>query len=529
MLLGVYLFHAWSYLFLNDDAYISFRYALNWVELGEVSYNPGERVEGYTNFLWVSLLAAVYALGISIPTASLILSGLLGIITLISSGALANYMAQRADGALNEHSTLSQSRRMITLSLLAISPSFACWTSGGLEVMLFSATLSLGLALSAWTWSAGHLTEKRSMCVGALAGFSLGLSAMTRPEGVMIFGLVGLYRLWVLVRARSWLTSSDWGGILGFVLLYIPYYIWRYGYYGYPFPNTYYAKVGALGFWEPGLRYVGEWLLFHMWLMTPVVLWLVRLFSSKKSEEHEPWEGERHLGRVTILCGLALCIHVAKVGGDFMALHRFLVPLLPLSAALCSRSLASLYRSLVSTVSLDQRWIKFSAIMILAASAVLIHRDANRIGSRGGVDSIGWLRQFSEQCAQTGRYINQHTPEASKLATTAAGALPFYAKRYTVDLLGLNDEWIAHHVPARGQRPGHTKAAPFRYPIDQGVDYLVYHPTFSLSQPKPSVRMQRVLSPHGYRWESYRVPGLSPPWWSVWKRSPSPPKVDSSL
>src|SRR5262245_59941786 len=41
----------------NDDAYISYRYAANWAHgLGPV-YNSGERVEGYTNFLLVAVLA----------------------------------------------------------------------------------------------------------------------------------------------------------------------------------------------------------------------------------------------------------------------------------------------------------------------------------------------------------------------------------------------------------------------------------------------------------------------------------------
>ena len=60
-----------------------------------------------------------------------------------------------------------------------------------------------------------------------------------------------------------------------------------------------------------------------------------------------------------------------------------------------------------------------------------------------------------------------------------------YAQRYTLDLLGLNDEWIAHHVPARGHRPGHTKAAPFRYPIDKKIDLLIYHPSFSKQVHRP--------------------------------------------
>src|SRR5690606_38133881 len=48
---------------LSDDAFISFRYAQNLVEGHGLVYNPGERVEGYTNFLWTVLAAGVIAFG----------------------------------------------------------------------------------------------------------------------------------------------------------------------------------------------------------------------------------------------------------------------------------------------------------------------------------------------------------------------------------------------------------------------------------------------------------------------------------
>ena len=51
--------------FLTDDAFISFRYARNLLEGHGLVFNPGERVEGYSNFLWVLELAAVWrALGV---------------------------------------------------------------------------------------------------------------------------------------------------------------------------------------------------------------------------------------------------------------------------------------------------------------------------------------------------------------------------------------------------------------------------------------------------------------------------------
>src|SRR5207249_2428041 len=53
-----------------DDSFISYRFAHNWAQgLGPV-YQPGDRVEGYTSFLWVALLALCGRLGLDPETAS---------------------------------------------------------------------------------------------------------------------------------------------------------------------------------------------------------------------------------------------------------------------------------------------------------------------------------------------------------------------------------------------------------------------------------------------------------------------------
>src|SRR5262245_65582120 len=50
-----------------DDAYISFRYGDNLVHGHGLVFNPGERVEGYSNFLWVMAMAPAIA-GTGDPT-----------------------------------------------------------------------------------------------------------------------------------------------------------------------------------------------------------------------------------------------------------------------------------------------------------------------------------------------------------------------------------------------------------------------------------------------------------------------------
>ncbi len=61
-------------LFFHDDAYISLRYARNLAEHGELAWNLGERVEGYTNFLHVVLTAGLMRLGLGPELAARVLN-----------------------------------------------------------------------------------------------------------------------------------------------------------------------------------------------------------------------------------------------------------------------------------------------------------------------------------------------------------------------------------------------------------------------------------------------------------------------
>src|SRR3954462_15183564 len=60
----VLVVHSLAYNFVTDDAYISFVFSRNFAEHGELSFNLGQPVEGYTNFLWTVLLGAGMIAGI---------------------------------------------------------------------------------------------------------------------------------------------------------------------------------------------------------------------------------------------------------------------------------------------------------------------------------------------------------------------------------------------------------------------------------------------------------------------------------
>ena len=54
-----------------DDIFITFRYIDNWFDGFGLVYNAGERVEGYTHFLWLVVLAAARAAGFNVVGASM--------------------------------------------------------------------------------------------------------------------------------------------------------------------------------------------------------------------------------------------------------------------------------------------------------------------------------------------------------------------------------------------------------------------------------------------------------------------------
>ena len=86
------LIWAWQLRWLSDDAFISFRYARNWVDGHGLVFNHGERVEGYTNFLWVAMLAIPNLIGLDIPTMAVLfcLASQIGVLIMTTRLAIAS-------------------------------------------------------------------------------------------------------------------------------------------------------------------------------------------------------------------------------------------------------------------------------------------------------------------------------------------------------------------------------------------------------------------------------------------------------
>ncbi|MEK9148506.1 MAG: hypothetical protein AAB267_00510, partial [Candidatus Desantisbacteria bacterium] len=127
----IFLFHANHFrFFIMDDAFTSFRYAQNLVDGHGLVYNPGERVEGYTNFLWTLIIACFMKTGFQPEGLSQVLGVISGAIGIILVFLLSSKIAQK-DKPLN----------LIACLFLSANTCYAVWAIAGMETVFFTSLI----------------------------------------------------------------------------------------------------------------------------------------------------------------------------------------------------------------------------------------------------------------------------------------------------------------------------------------------------------------------------------------------------
>lgn len=452
---ALYLAHCIATDFLVDDCFITFRYVRNWVDgLGPV-FNPGERVEGYTNFLWTALLALVHAAwrSLDLVTAARALSYAAGLATLWLVGRMAR--ERFGAGRLWWFAPL----------FLALHAPFVAWSTAGLETTLFTALVTGAIAAEPRT-NAGGMRAWASPLL-------LALATMTRPDGIVFVAALLLWR--ALPRAGGAWPRSAMRPVVAFAalfaLVYGPYWVWRWQYYGWPLPNTFYAKVGGgRAQLVRGCEYVVSFFrVYGAWLLVLAVAGLVRI-------QREP------AGRLAFLAIAACVAYVIAVGGESLGFFRFLVPIAPLIALLAAAGLSHLSRrgARMGSGSRTKAAVAMGGLVVLLGSATLFasarptlgptlfperHRKENAgaglsFPGLGSDHSFRWFdNYFVARLAAAARWLDANAPADALVASSPAGSIGYHMRQPLLDMLGLNDEWIAHvEVPGMGRgRAGHEK------------------------------------------------------------------------
>jgi hypothetical protein len=466
--------HARLFDFVADDAYISFRYARNLALSGQLVFNLGERVEGYTNFLWTVLLA----LGIKLGLGPVMLSRFLGLALGIATLAVVVRMSLRLAG---EH----RSRwHLCAPLLLASMGAYACWCSGGLETQLFTFLVTLGFDLVL-----GEVTVGK----GWRSAMAFACAAMTRPEGVFLFGLVALFRIATnLLRERRLLPRRHevvWAA--AFLVLFGPYFVWRWHYYGWVFPNTFYVKSsGSGGTWKLGGYYLRRFAEDYG------VYFLVVLALLGRAAQGD--DRRRDLRRLAALVWMSYAAYVVKVGGDFMGLYRFILPVVPLGAVVLSESSRRIAAHLRRTVG---TWVPALGLGMVAAgflvgSAHTTQEARTYVGADSGIDTPAYLKKYAEERIPVGQWLARYRQPDDLMTVGGAGVIPYYSEIPAYDVFGLVDTTIAHdpHMTT-SNRPGHEKWGSDEYMLSRRPTLVTHH--YCLG---PHCGVANGFTPPGYEW-----------------------------
>ncbi len=432
-------------LFFHDDAFISLRYAQTFLSGGGLCWNPGERVEGYTNFLFVILTSAMGKCGVDLVVAA----RLIGIGSYL---LLVAFSVRRLFRSGNSHSV--NWLAMIPVIISATALPLVIWTLGGLETTLFTLLATLGAVQFADAMS----DSRRSLVA---PGLWFGLSTLCRPDGIL-FIICGL----VMIIAKSLLVDRQFDHRVWFYLiitaaLTIPHELWRYSYYGQWLPNTFLVKGANLGSAAVyGWQYVKDFAgalpcLPIVLLVTGTVAIFVRAWRPRSI-----WY---------LFLILSFGAYVLAIGGDHMPGFRLFVPLIPISGFLLYELLSEIKMLQRSTYRIA---VPCAVLLLCTGQLFFPSQSYQRAKFRDGAAFLG---------EQVGEYINANWPAGSVVALNTAGSTPYFAPKLRfIDMLGLNDTTIARrtNVPMRTKMqewPGHQKGDGL-YVLSRKPDYIIIGP-----------------------------------------------------
>ncbi|MQA30323.1 MAG: hypothetical protein GEU82_10865 [Luteitalea sp.] len=289
----VFLANAW----LGDDAYITFRVVWNFVNGYGLTFNPDERVQAYTHPLWMFVIAAAHAVTREFFFTATVICWAFSV---AAGRVLVNW-----SGALP--------RAALLVAWLLTSKALVDYTGSGLENPLSYLIIALFYAryLRRPAAIAPTPAELRTF---ALLG---SLAFLNRPDAILLFA-VPLAEMSVRTL-RSHGTRALGPLAIGFAPA-AAWLLFATVYYGFPLPNTYYAKVSngiprSLMF-RQGLAYV-----LNSVRHDPITLGTIGLATLFAV-------GGPAASRRAVASAVLYVAYTVSVGGDFMSGRFFTMPFL---------------------------------------------------------------------------------------------------------------------------------------------------------------------------------------------------------
>jgi len=269
--------------------------------------------------------------------------------------------------------------------------------------------------------------------------------------------------------------------VLPFAVVFLPYFVWRLSYYGYPLPNTFYAKVGGgVDQWVRGLKYVRTYLFNYGGLLVALpmpFLWL---------------RGKEEWIQVLFAQVVVYGTYVVYVGGDGLAYQRFMAPMTPFLFLLAQESIRSAYEWARENTALARGVAAAACLWTVGAATLGASPSAGPVlfpassrwyeaqsevsfpGTGSDHPYLNFDNYFVERQKLAAEWLDANAPKDSVMAATPAGSIGYYSHLRVIDMLGLNDVHIAHfgHGGRTWSRAGHDKGDG-KYVLSRSPDFIL--------------------------------------------------------
>jgi len=440
-----------------DDANIYFVYARNLANGHGFVYNAGgERVEGFTSLLWTLISALVFKLSTSPELVLLIINlALMG----LAVACILNHLQFAFPGESTSWG-VKLLLPAIFLILLITSSRYLVWNTITLmENGLWSALLVITTILVIGDHSSPRALNVRFIPLSILL-------LLTRPESIL---WVPIFAAILFVRVASTTSSLNALKALAPSIVCIAVSLalmtlFRLQYFGYPLPNTYYAKVSPSFAYnlQQGAIYLGKYVISEPIVLLSVTavfgagLHTARGIFSKKI----PDDGSFFL---PIIAGTGLLMPLLT-GGDHFGSFRLYQSIYPIEL-LCLLYFANrILPRHIRPVEHPNRsgWkgraFSLSMLPVLFFGFFLMQASlwADSIRSEMGVEF-----DVADYGRKNGAFIQElfsPLPELPSMGVVTSGGIKYSYDGEIVDLMGLNNTIMAHH---HGDRTGIKNHAAF--------------------------------------------------------------------
>lgn len=431
----IFLIYIWN--LTVDDAYISFRYALHLAEGYGLVWNIGEQpIEGYSNFLWVLILSVFLYLKLD----PVIISKLIGLSSVI--GILFYYWKFMDD-------IFSGKRKVVLLGfgiavlLFLVNPATAIHTISGLETMFYS-FLMIGL-----TYYSYRIINSPNKAYYWLFGVFALLLSLLRFEGILI--TISLILLFVLLNYKEYnsfkLKKSFIIPVISlFVIPVVLYMIFRYQYFHDIFPITYHAKALSGNIFSRAIyniNWIYKYTLKHILpfiLVNLVVIIFYKLFLPNLQIRKNYFKIIITFLFVAIAGNIIyFSTELAMNYGDRLFYPSYIILYLITAISL---TLIYINKDLYEFKPLKKiRFSKNSLLFVLII--LLIFTNFGYMSSLTGWHDYG--NKVHNTQVSVGLALEPFSAYNYTVATDYAGAIPYYSGWRHIDMLGLNDKYIAEN------------------------------------------------------------------------------------